>query len=244
MVNTKAMDHDDDVEHLFSWLQTPELRYREFAGAREITDTVVTWLPRSETVETAAPVSAAPPQEQVVVVERSVLAVPAAAPVAPVVVQEPVIVPEPLTRGPAMIAPVPMSPDEPVPSPSPSGPFALGAAGRGGPLRTQAQGPVLPLPTQSAPVLSQAAAPSAPQAPPAAAPAAVSGLLGGAYRENGANSDNEVPAAPEKPSDNAPRSERSLDAVFGRLGGGNRLPDPRDRLRHIPGLGPPAGRPR
>lgn len=35
------MDHDDDVEHLFSWLQTPELRYREFAGAREITDTVV-----------------------------------------------------------------------------------------------------------------------------------------------------------------------------------------------------------
>ena len=34
------MDHDDDVERLFSWLQDPGLRYREFAGAREVTDTV------------------------------------------------------------------------------------------------------------------------------------------------------------------------------------------------------------
>src|ERR1700733_4610908 len=42
MVTDRKMDQDNDVEHLFSWLQTPELRYREFAGAREITDTVVT----------------------------------------------------------------------------------------------------------------------------------------------------------------------------------------------------------
>ena len=43
MMVANAMDQDDNVEHLFSWLQTPELRYREFAGAREITDAVVTF---------------------------------------------------------------------------------------------------------------------------------------------------------------------------------------------------------
>jgi hypothetical protein len=47
------MDHDNDVEHLFSWLQTPDLRYREFAGAREITDTIVTWQVRANTTGAA-----------------------------------------------------------------------------------------------------------------------------------------------------------------------------------------------
>jgi hypothetical protein len=45
------MDHEEDVERLFSWLQTPELRYREFAGAREISDTVVTSQGRPNTTE-------------------------------------------------------------------------------------------------------------------------------------------------------------------------------------------------
>src|SRR5882672_1854277 len=52
VVTAGAMDHDDDVEHLFSWLQTPELRYREFAGAREITDAVVTWRARPNPADT------------------------------------------------------------------------------------------------------------------------------------------------------------------------------------------------
>ncbi|GEM_PF-3255146 len=37
------MEHDDDVERLFSWLKTPDLRYREFAAAREIADAVAAW---------------------------------------------------------------------------------------------------------------------------------------------------------------------------------------------------------
>ena len=37
------MDHDDDVERLFSWIKTPDLRYREFAGEREVADAVATW---------------------------------------------------------------------------------------------------------------------------------------------------------------------------------------------------------
>ena len=45
------MNQDDDVERLFSWLQTPDLRYREFAGAREVTDAVVTLRDRANTPE-------------------------------------------------------------------------------------------------------------------------------------------------------------------------------------------------
>jgi hypothetical protein len=30
------MDRDDDIERLFSWLQMPEVRYREFADARQM----------------------------------------------------------------------------------------------------------------------------------------------------------------------------------------------------------------
>ncbi|HZK89464.1 MAG TPA: hypothetical protein VFC56_04885 [Stellaceae bacterium] len=49
------MDHEDDIERLFSWLQTPELRYREFAGAREITDAAVTSPPYPDTAGHAIP---------------------------------------------------------------------------------------------------------------------------------------------------------------------------------------------
>ena len=45
------MDQDTDVERLFSWLQTPEIRYREFAGAREVTDAMVIWQARTNTPE-------------------------------------------------------------------------------------------------------------------------------------------------------------------------------------------------
>jgi len=72
--------------------------------------------------------------------------------------------------------------------------------------------------------------------------------LGGAYRESDPNGHGSPPAAsPEAPSslDSTQRNERTLDAVFGRLAGGRgRVPDPRDRMRHIPGFNPPAGRPR
>jgi hypothetical protein len=50
------MNHDSDVEKLFSWLQTPDIRYREFAGAREITNTVSVVRVRTDTQETATPV--------------------------------------------------------------------------------------------------------------------------------------------------------------------------------------------
>jgi hypothetical protein len=45
----------DDVEKLFSWLQTPDIRYREFAGARKITDAVSTEQTRTNTPEVGTP---------------------------------------------------------------------------------------------------------------------------------------------------------------------------------------------
>src|ERR1700722_3902878 len=261
MVTAKPMDHDDDVEHLFSWLQTPELRYREFAGAREITDGVVTWQPRPNSgespIESGHNVQLAeeyPPDQfpdqtnaPVDIVVRGPTTV-ALTPMAP---GEPVSPPETTSRGPAMIAPMP--PAEPPPLASNAGPFALGAAGRGTLQRPQVEEPVGQPPVFQTPAPRQAPVPIPPPAPPPAvgpAPAAAApggGLLGGAYRENEMNGDAAgsgapVPAPP--PGESQPRGPRSLDAVFGRLSGVNRLPDPRDRLRHIPGLGPPAGRPR
>ena len=49
------MKSDDDVEKLFSWLQTPDIRYREFADAREVTDTVLPDTTRSRTAEAPRP---------------------------------------------------------------------------------------------------------------------------------------------------------------------------------------------
>jgi hypothetical protein len=50
---------------------------------------------------------------------------------------------------------------------------------------------------------------------------------------------------PTHPAETEQEGDRPLNQVFDRLGPGReRLPDPRDRLRNIPGLGPPRGRSR
>jgi hypothetical protein len=252
------MDHDDDVEHLFSWLQTPELRYREFAGAREITDTVVTWQARTNTEEAVAAETPTPGNTQL---DEEYPADQFPDQVAEKVEFEPAPpMQRPSSHGtPAMIAPMPMPAAEPPPpAANPGSPFVLGAAGRapapGRAHPAEWAGPRPPLiqtppAAQPAPQAYAAAVPPAPAAPPAApaAPAPGGGLLGGAYRDETGNGHVEQPAAVPASSPSADpqqQNERSLDAVFGRLSGRNRLPDPRDRLRHIPGLGPPGGRSR
>jgi hypothetical protein len=284
------MDHDDDVEHLFSWLQTPDLRYREFAGAREITDSVVI-AQQQRANNTPVPQDApqAPPRRDAQVAEEypanqfpdqgetrvEVLPEPRYEP-RPAPAQEPGRVireetasvrvegrqvvaredPVVAAPAPAIIAPVPMASETP-PRQDNGGVFALDAGGRSSMRAGLAEwvGPRPPLiQTPSRQTAPPAAAQPRPTAPPAqprptAPPSAGGGgLLGGAYRESDANGHGSSPApSPEAPSspDSAPRSERTLDAVFGRLAGGRgRVPDPRDRMRHIPGFNPPAGRPR
>ena len=162
-------DRDSDVDRLFSWLQTPDLHYREFADGREVTDAVVTRVDR--------PV--APPAAE----NATVSATPA-----PSARQEP-----------AMIAPTPIATPPAVPATSP-----------------------------------------APAAPPSAEPTVAARLFGGTARDSAAANRE---AAESKNTE--PQQPRSLDAVFGRLAGGNTRPaDPRERLRHIPGLNPPPERSR
>jgi hypothetical protein len=266
------MDHDDDVEHLFSWLQTPELRYREFAGAREITDTVVTYQARTNTEEAVEAETPTPGNTQL---DEEYPADQFPDQVAEKVEFEPAppMQRPPFPGAPAMIAPTPM-PGEPPPAAvppaaNPGSPFALGATGRAPPpsreqpaewagprpplIQTPAARQAPPAPAVAPPTATPPPAPAARVAPLAPAAPVVppaqpgGGLLGGAYRDETANGHAEQPAAapaPEPQQLQQQQNERSLDAVFGRLSGRNRLPDPRDRLRHIPGLGPPAGRPR
>jgi hypothetical protein len=186
------MDQDEDVERLFSWLQTPEIRYREFAGAREVTDASVAFQARTNTPQLDPP---APhhvqldeeyPQDQFPDQSQVVVEV------------------EPAARGPATIAPMPAE------------------------IRRE---PAMTPPPPPAPVYA-----TVPPPPPTAIP---SGLLGGAYRENGG----ETPAGPA-PDAHEERA-RSLDSVFSRLNGGRaRVPHPRDRVSRIPGLGPSTDKPR
>ena len=262
MVTVTAMDHDDDVEHLFSWLQTPELRYREFAGAREITDAVIAQLrpnpaavpvppPGNTQLQEEYPADQFPDQRDAS--EDVVIRAPERAP-APE--------PPPLASAPVVPPPVPAIPPMPRPAPPnpPTAPFALGAEGRSAPRRPEYEEPVAP-PALADPAARPMAPPMPPPPPPpppaapqpamaVAAPPAPphpaqvgGGLLGGAYREEGLNGHDTAPLAPA-PAAAAVRTERSLDAVFGRLAGGRRPIDPRERLRHIPGLGPPANRSR
>jgi hypothetical protein len=192
IVAVGAMDQDEDVERLFSWLQTPEIRYREFAGAREVTDASVAFQARTNTPQLDPP---APhhvqldeeyPQDQFPDQSQVVVEV------------------EPAARGPATIAPVPAE------------------------IRRE---PAMTPPPPPAPVYA-----TVPPPPPTAIP---SGLLGGAYRDNGG----ETPA--ETASDAHEERARSLDSVFSRLNGGRaRVPHPRDRVSRIPGLGPSTDKPR
>jgi hypothetical protein len=243
MVIVKPMDHDDDVEHLFSWLQTPELRYREFAGAREITDTVIIRqerpideepvpVPRHNTqLEEEYPPDQFPDQRD--------------APADVVVGHVAGEVRTPL--GPAAVSPTPTATVVPPPAAYNAGFFALGAGRRGTPRQPHYEEPVaaqsITQPTPRVPTEAPTFAPSV-SASPGAEPAAPnrSGLLGGTYRQGGVNGDT---AADGPMTDNRQRGEGSLDAVFGRLSEArNRLPDPRDRMRHIQGLNPPANRQR
>jgi hypothetical protein len=241
------MDHDDDVEHLFSWLQTPELRYREFAGAREITDTIVIWQARPTSEDTPV----APPENVQLAEEYPPDQFPdqQGAP-ADFVVQNPAA-----AAGPAMES---VAAEPPV---GPAGPFSLGASGRGAPSQPHYEEPVIqtPAPRQAAPPPPMPPSPVVPPPSPppssmpspalaaSAQPAAVrpagSGLLGGAYRTNGSNGHGTD--AVDSSADKQQRGERSLDAVFGRLAGGNaRRTAPREQLRHISGFAPPANRSR
>lgn len=217
------MDHDDDVEHLFSWLQTPELRYREFAGAREITDSVA--IVQQQRANNT-PVS----QDE-----------PVGAPHHSTQLNEEYPVDQFPDQGETRIEVI----GEPHPTAPPEGaPVAVREDARTA-ARDDSERVVV---REEAKVEIREEVRGAARGPLIIPPEPVEGggLLGGAYRENETARHGGPSVAPAlqspAPGSQRPGNERSLDAVFGRLSG--RLPDPRDRLRHSPGLAPPAERQR
>jgi hypothetical protein len=229
-VVTEPAKQDNDVDRLFSWLQTPDLRYREFAGAREVADAVVVSQGRPNKPQVEVPEETPTPKLETAADDHSHEPPAHEPPVREPPARE-AVRGQAAPREPTMVAPMPMPPR------AETGPFSLGAAGRGAPRQ-----PAPPLPTPS----SNPPSPPTPSQPSAAAQTAAGGLLGGAYRESGSEG-RAAPQASGLQNSEEPRKQeaRPLDAVFGRLGGGNvRPPDPRERLRHIPGLGASTNRSR
>ncbi|HVH81304.1 MAG TPA: hypothetical protein VM782_18030 [Stellaceae bacterium] len=157
-------------------------------------------------------------------------------PVAP-----PTVVERPAPRQTA--PPPPVTP--PLPSPPPQA--AVPVPPESAPLPPPAHHAAAALP-QEAPRLVPPAPPVPPPAPPPPGPTPAGtggGLLGGAYREQDANGQVTGSAGADQSAGDRERHARSLDAVFGRLAGAqNRLPDPRQHLRHIPGVGSTTNRSR
>jgi hypothetical protein len=214
------MDKDDDVERLFSWLKTPELRYREFGAEREIADAVGTWPALHKTaVQTGHPAETVPPERDTAARERLARETMTSAPTA-------------ARMGGGDVAP---AAPPPAPASVPSGERLVSALGR----RVQAARSEQESASRRVAEQTQTAAPIEREMierrdEPYPAPRSPAGRdypapERGALFAGGQRDDESRPAG---------RQDRSLDAVFSRLSGGRtRLPDPRGRSRTTPGLG-------
>lgn len=228
------MDHSEDVDRLFSWLKAPQVHYREFAPQRELADAVATWpVVHRAAVETgvAAADEAAPAGDAVakerLARDRMVLPTRPAQQVATAAAETPGEPSEAAaTSPPGWMETAHHEPDET--------PIAVEPASGAAPHEA------------SEPVIAGFEQPGAP--PPRSAPSS-----GAQYKTHAAEPARHYPSAGRealfsgeyrggersRPAARvADRQDRSLDAVFSRLGGGrDRLPDPRARARTSPGLG-------
>ncbi len=215
------MEHTQDVERLFSWLKAPMVQYREFAPQIEVADAVATWpVVHKAAVQTGvAPDDEPGPLGDAAARERQArdrrFMPPAAA---RAIHDSPMPGTEPPPPTPGRLADVP-APEQ-------------GAETTGARLSSREAEPAMAGFDEPAP------APRAAPSRPAHSSDRRGGLFAGEYREREPERDL-VPA--NRGADRAAeRQERSLDAVFSRLssGGRERLPDPRERARTTPGLGP------
>jgi hypothetical protein len=232
----KPMDHSEDVERLFSWLKAPQVHYREFAPQRELAEAVATWpLVHRAAVQTGVAAADEPAPEGDTAAKERIL-------------RDRMTLPaQPLQQ--VVAAPAATQAEEPAAETAPQTPAATRAeAAYHEPDETPiGPAPAAPPHETSEPAIAGFERPAAapPRAPPAPAeryeprraepaqhyPSPGRGaLFSGEYRAR----ERARPAAAV-----ADRQDRSLDAVFSRLGGGrDRLPDPRARARTSPGLGP------
>jgi hypothetical protein len=214
------MEQTQDVERLFSWLKAPMVHYREFAPQIEVAEAVATWpVVHKTAVQTGVALDTEPgPQGDVAVRER--------------LARDHRFMPAAAARA---IRETPLPGTEPTPTPGRLADLPAGDAPAAVHDEDTAAGPPAREPAE--PTIAGFDEPAPVARLEVGRPAAVRptaggerrGLFGGEYRER------DLP-----PGDRvAHRQDRSLDAVFSRLSGGrDRLPDPRDRARTTPGLGP------
>ena len=239
VVMVESMEHSQDVERLFSWLKAPMVHYREFAPQIEVAEAVATWpVVHKAAVQTGvAPDTEPGPHGDAAVRERQARDRRFMPPTAARAIHD---TPMPGTEAPhptpGRLADVPAGE---VPATAGQRAVAADEAARSGgqPSRETAE-PEMAGFEEPAP----AARPDTSRAA-AARPVASGdrrGLFGGEYREGERDTRPSGRGAERTPE----RQDRSLEAVFSRLSGGghDRLPDPRERARTTPGLGPVFGR--
>jgi hypothetical protein len=224
----ESMEHTQDVERLFSWLKAPMVHYREFAPQIEVAEAVATWpIAHRTAVQTGLASDSDPaPHGDAAVRERQARDRRFMPPAAARAIHDnpmPGTEPPPPTLG--RLTDVPTA-------------AATGAAARV--AATTDVGMAQPSRETGEPAIAgfDDPAPVIRSAPPHQDAAGDRrGLFAGEYRERERDL---------QPTDRASgRQDRPLDAVFSRLsrgGGGDRLPDPRERARTTPGLGPVFGR--
>jgi hypothetical protein len=247
------MAQTTDVERLFSWLKTQDLRYREFAAAREVSDAVATWPTLHQAASEAgradaavAPAGDTAARERIA---REQMTMPPAA--AEAIRAAPPNVPPPSAGGRPLSAldrrtqavPPEFPPEAATPSRSPVAPASpTEGAAAAMPRAAMADDPAAQerareaaerlrerLDAAMAVNPRPSAVPEAGAGAEAGAPPREGRFFGGAYRGGG-----DAPrAAAEDVAAGSSRRGHSLDAVFSRLSGGRSrpLPDPRDRSR-------------
>jgi hypothetical protein len=208
----ESMEHTQDVERLFSWLKAPMVHYREFAPQIEVAEAVATWPVAHRAAVQTGLAPDTEPGPHGDAAARERQA------------RDRRFMPPSAAQA---IHDSPMPGTEPPPTP---GRLADVPAVEGGAFAAE---PV------REPAISGFEDPAPAARPAPARPAVASdrqGLFAGEYRERERD-----PRAAGRASD---RQDRSLQAVFSRLSGaaGERLPDPRERARTTPGLGPVFGR--
>lgn len=187
------MEHDDDVGRLFSWLKTPDLRYREFANEREISDAAATWPGLRRATESVSPEEGEAPVGVEAQPEEAVSPNPLREPLGDRL-RAALGGHPPASRSGLTFRDV-VTPPEPGRDHAPE---SVGSA-------IHYENPDLESPEEPHP---------APEQRPSGARA---GLFGGSYRGFG---DDEAAAAPAPPAPAAPSANpegRALDAVFSRL---------------------------
>lgn len=241
----ESMDYAQDVERLFSWLKAPMAHYREFTPQIEVAEAVATWpLAHKAAVQTGLASGQEPSPHGFAAIRERMARNRAMMPehAAQAIREHPISV-----SGATGVVTTPEPAPGAAPTPGRAADVPDDGALRPPPVQYARADRVAPPPQPTPPPAARDYEPTRGPADPGAPPHATEtprparghrgddrgGLFSGEYRDR----------EPPPRRRGADRQDRSLEAVFSRLSGGrDKLPDPRERTRTSPGLGPVFGR--